>query len=82
MTLVRHTRLAHKGIGAHEAGYQRPKNQYGGRIAPRDKEVFKVFDPLAGIPADSQIAAQTDDDTRLKAIHGGATPGVRGIPLS
>jgi hypothetical protein len=26
-------------------------------IAPCDKKVFEVFDPLAGIPANGQIAA-------------------------
>jgi hypothetical protein len=38
-----------------------------------------VFDPLAGIPADGQIAAQTDNDPRLKAIHGSTAPGVSAI---
>ena len=82
MTLIRHACLAHKGIGAHKAGYQRPQNQHSGRIASRDKEVLEEFDPLTGIPADRQIAGQTNNDTRLKAIHGSAVPRVREISSS
>ena len=57
MTLVRHARLTHKGIGAHKAGHQRAQNQHGGGIATCNKKILEMFDPLTGIPADCQIAA-------------------------
>ena len=69
MSLIRHARLAHEGIGAHETGDQGAQDQYGRRIPPRDKKIFQMPNTLSGIPTNGQITGKTGDNTQLKAVH-------------